>query len=258
MKRFMLVLFAVMAFMTGCQKDASQMLDKIAQLEKRIELLEKKLQGPAQAQKPEEQTTAYNLPVGSSYVLGNPNAPITITKFTDFQCPFCARAHESFVEKVVEDPQLKDKVKVVFKHFPLSFHKQARPASKASLAAGEQGNDCFWQMTKKLYAGQRDLSEENFKKWASEVKCKQGAVEKPLNVEKFLSDYKNNDAKYEQMIKEDTELGMNKADVRGTPSFFVNGWKLGQRNVEAVKEIITQKNLIAGGLPHTAPNAPHN
>lgn len=247
----LLVFFALgLVFTVGCQKKDNQLLDRITKLEQRIDVLEKRLSAApgAQQQAQAEQTSAYDLPVGQSYVMGNPNAPITLVKFSDYQCPFCQRAHETFVEKIFEDPQLKDKVKVVFKHFPLSFHKNAKPASKAALAAGEQGHDCFWQMTKKLYSGQRELTDENYKKWAKEVKCthSDGKVA-ALDVAKFEKDYKNNDEKYEKMIKDDMDMGMNKAGVRGTPSFFLNGWKMSQRSVDAIKQMIQEKGMLAGG-----------
>jgi protein-disulfide isomerase len=234
-------------------------VERIAKLEQRIELLEKRISATPSPQQPSaqaEQTQAYDIPIGNSYVWGNPDAPITLIKFSDYQCPFCDKAHATFVEKIFDDPQLKDKVKVIFKHFPLSFHKNARPASKAALAAGEQGHDCFWQMTKKLYSGQRELTEENYKKWAKEIKCTQkNGVVAQLDAAKFWSDYTSKDAEYEKMIKDDIDLGMNKANVRGTPTFFLNGWKLGQRSVEAVKQMIEEKGLIAGGLGNrAAPN----
>lgn len=252
MKRFILVCGAGLLLGFGCQKNNTQLTERLAKLEQRLDVVEKRLSAaPAQQQPPaqQEQNQAYNLPVGTSYVWGNPDAPITLTKFSDYQCPFCNRAHETFVEKLFEDPQLKDKVKVVFKHFPLSFHKNARAASKAALAAGEQGHDCFWAMTKKLYTGQRELTDENYKKWAKEVKCKlKSGTEGPLDANKFWADYTGKDAVYEKMIQEDMDLGMKVASVRGTPSFFLNGWKLGQRSVEAVKQLIEDKKLIAGGL----------
>lgn len=259
MKRLIISVGLGLLFAAGCQKNNKEVAEQIAKLEQRIEALEKRLSaapGGQQGQAQAEQTQAFDLPIGTSYVKGNPNAPITLVKFSDYQCPFCFRAQETFVDKIFDDPQLKDKVKVVYKHFPLSFHKQARPASKAALAAGEQGSDCFWAMTNKLYAGQRELTEDNFKKWAKEVKCtqKDGKVA-PLNVAKFESDYKNKDADYERMIKEDMDLGMNKAGVRGTPSFFLNGWKLGQRSVEAVKQMIQEKGMVAGGLGGAAPSS---
>lgn len=245
MKRIVYSSALVLLFSMGCQKTNQQLVERIAQLEKRIEVLEKRLSAaPAQPPAATEQTAAYDIPVGQSYVSGNPTAALTLAVFSDYQCPFCSQAHDNLVTKVLEDPELKDKVKVVFKHFPLSFHKMAKPASKAALAAGEQGSDCFWALTKKLYAGQRELTDDNFKKWASETTCKKtdGSNGK-LDAAKFWTDYTTKDADYEKAIQADVELGMNKAQVRGTPAFYVNGWKLGQRSVESVKQLIKEKNL---------------
>ena len=135
----------------------------------------------------------------------------------------------------------------MFKHFPLSFHKAARPASKAALAAGEQGHDCFWEMTKKLYGGQKDLTDENFKKWAKEVKCVKasGGVATALDANKFWSDFTTKDADYEKMIEDDMKVA-TAANIRGTPTFLLNGWKLNQRSVEAVKQLIEEKGMLAG------------
>lgn len=251
MKKLVFFSSAILLLGFGCQKNNQQVTDRIAKLEQRIELLEKRLsaaptpqQPPAQA----EQTQAFDLPVGESFVWGNPNAPLTLVQFSDYQCPFCSRAHDTFVEKIFEDPELKDKVKVVFKHFPLSFHKNARMASEAALAAGLQGHDCFWQMTKKLYAGQRELTDDNFKKWSKEVKCTlQNGTVAQLDANKFWSDYTGKKAVFEKMIKDDMDLGMNKAGVRGTPTYYLNGWKLGQRSIEEIKKVAADKNLVKPG-----------
>jgi protein-disulfide isomerase len=247
MKRYLLPATLVILFSFGCQKKSNeQLVERLTKLEKQVEALEKRpVAAPTPQQAQAEQAQAYDIPVGSSYVLGNPNAPITLVEFTDFQCPFCHKAHESFVDKIKEDPELKDKVKVVLKHYPLSFHKEARGASKAALAAGLQGDSCFWEMSKVLFNNQRELNDENYKKWAKEVKCthKNGKVA-ALDFARFESDLKSKDAEFEKIIKEDMELGMSKANVRGTPSFFLNGWQLrGQRSVEALKEMIKTKGM---------------
>jgi protein-disulfide isomerase len=247
MKKLGFLSVAILFLGLSCQKKDTQTTEVIAKLEERIAALEKRLTAAPQAKPPqavEEQSAAYDLPVGKSYVAGNPNATITLVKFSDYQCPFCLRAHESFVEEVLKDPELSGKVKVVFKHFPLSFHKNAKSASKAALAAGEQGSDCFWKMTKELYVGQKELTEENYKKWAKQIKCTNAkGVVTALDTNKFWNDYQKNDAKYEAMIQEDMDLGMKSANVRGTPSFFVNGWKLGSRSVQGIKQLIQEKGL---------------
>ncbi|MDH5639143.1 MAG: thioredoxin domain-containing protein, partial [Nitrospinota bacterium] len=70
---------------------------------------------------------------------GNPNGKITIVEFSDFQCPYCAQSVHT-----INQVQKKygDKVRIAYKHFPLSNHASARAAAKASLAAEKQGK--FW------------------------------------------------------------------------------------------------------------------
>lgn len=220
----------------GCNKDSSPgMADKLDALEKRIAELEKRPAFPQRPPAPPAQATAYVLPIGQSHVLGNKEAPVTITVFSDFQCPFCAKI-DPILEQAMKDPELKDKINVVFKHFPLSFHKEAKPASKAALAAGEQGSDKFWKMSEAIFKNQASLTTDNFTKWAKEI---------GLNVPKFTKDLKDNDAKYEEVIKADTELGIKVANVRGTPSLFVGGWELRERSVDGVKNVIREKKLIS-------------
>ena len=67
------------------------------------------------------------------------------------------------LKQLIKDPEVGSRVKVVFKHFPLGFHKQAEPASRASIAAMKQGK--FWEFHDKCFANQRALTEENFKKF---------------------------------------------------------------------------------------------
>jgi protein-disulfide isomerase len=240
MKKSIVSLAALAVFALGCQPPpaggSKELAERIEKLEKKVESLEKR---PAAAaaparQEPPAQTAAYKIPVGDSAILGAKDAKVNVTVFTDYQCPFCARV-DPMLQEVVKDPELKGKVNVVFKHFPLSFHKEAKPASKAALAAKEQGEDYFWKMSEKLYANQRALTDENFSVWAKEI---------GIDVNKFEADFKNNDAKYEAMINDDMKVGTTEAKVRGTPSIFVNGWELRQRSVDGVKEMIKDKKML--------------
>lgn len=220
----------------GCKNaDNTKLTEKIENMEKRIAALEARPSAPQRPQAPAAQESAYALPIGTSHVMGNKSAPVTVTVFSDYQCGFCAKI-DPILSAIVKDPELKDKVNVVMKHFPLSFHKDAKPAAKAALAAGEQGTDKYWAMSEKLFQNQSQLTAENFTKWAKEL---------GLNVAKFTKDLKDNDAKYEEVMKNDTELGIKVANVRGTPSIYVGGWLLGERSVDAVKNMIREKKLIS-------------
>lgn len=160
--------------------------------------------------------------VGSSPVRGNPNAPITIIEFSDFQCPFCARGAATMDEIAKE---YGDKVKIAFKHLPLPFHEQATPAAKASIAAHKQGK--FWEMHDLLFKNQQELGTEAYEKFAKEL---------GLNMEKFRKDM--NSEETAKAVEADAALAAS-LDVRGTPGFFVNGVQVkGARPVGDFKKII--------------------
>jgi protein-disulfide isomerase len=233
-----IISLALVGALAACQPPggggSKELVERIEKLEKKVEALEKKPAGrPAQAEQP-PQTEAYKIPVGDSPILGKKDAKINVVIFSDYQCPFCSRVDPTLRE-IVKDPELAAKVNVVFKQFPLSFHKDAKPAAKAALAAKDMGGDeKFWAMSEKLYANQRALTPENFVVWAKEI---------GLDGAKFEKNLKDNDAKYEAIVTADTELGQKAAKVRGTPSIFVNGWELRQRSVDGVKAIVKEKNL---------------
>lgn len=137
---------------------------------------------------------------------GPENAPVTIVEFTDFQCPFCARALPT-IEQIHEE--YGDKVRIVFRNFPLEFHANAQKAAEAAQCARDQGK--FWEMHNVLFAHQKALSPEDLHSYAKEL---------GLDTEKF-----------NQCLDSGEKAGMVKADaaegsslgVTGTPAFFING-----------------------------------
>jgi protein-disulfide isomerase len=239
MKKIYLSVALAIVAAAACQPPGGgdkALAERIEKLEKKVESLEKRPAGPAARPEAPPQTVAYKIPGGISPVLGDKGAKVELTLFSDYQCPFCSRV-DPFLYEVVKDPELAKQVKVVFKQFPLGFHKDARPAAKAALAARDLGGDkAFWDMSAKLYSDQKALTPDNFKKWAGEV---------GLNVSKFEQTMKDNDSKYEAEITADTNLGTTEAKVRGTPSLFLGGWELKDRTVNGVKAMLKDKNLGA-------------
>jgi protein-disulfide isomerase len=199
---------------------------RIAALEGQVNVLQQQLKpgannAAAQQMPPaEDSNEVYDIPVGWSAVRGNKNAPVTIVEFVDFQCPFCARFHEPIVQVMKAYPQ---DVRYILKNFPLSFHQQARPAAKAALAAGEQGK--YYEMADLILENNRVLSDETFEKLAGEI---------GLDVKKFMDDYKNKDAQWEKIIESDMDLG-RLVNVRGTPTFYLNGKKTQARDFNSLK-----------------------
>src|SRR5436309_877262 len=95
---------------------------------------------------------------------GGTKAPVTIIEFSDYQCPFCGRA-ESTVDEVMK--HYGNKVRLVYRDFPLPMHPQARPASEAASCANAQGK--FWEYHATLFANQTALGEDQLKEYAKNV-----------------------------------------------------------------------------------------
>lgn len=146
-------------------------------------------------------------PNDSGRIEGDPNAPITILEFGDYECPFCGRA-EPTVEAVMK--KYKGKVKLAFRDYPLSaIHPFADEAAEASRCAEAQHK--FWPMHDAMYADQSKLSEDDLIKTAARL---------GMNKETFSACLKAKP--YKESIQRDLEAGQ-KAGVDGTPAFFING-----------------------------------
>lgn len=166
---------------------------------------------PSQPNNPADQGGKVEVAVNDQdNIRGNKNAPITIVEFSDYQCPFCARFHETMLTVMKNYP---DKVRWVFKHFPLdSIHPYARKAAEAAECAGEQNK--FWEYTDNIYANQASLNTDYLS-----VAAKQAG----LNINKFDSCLAS--GKFSNKVNADFQQGQN-IGVRGTPGNFINGQSL--------------------------------
>jgi protein-disulfide isomerase len=153
---------------------------------------------------------------------GPANAPITIVEFSDFQCPFCSRVNPTLAQ--VRE-KYGDKVRIVFRQYPLPFHQQAAKAAEASLCANDQGK--FWEMHDALFANQQALQVEQLKAQATQL---------GLKAEEFNSCLDS--GKHAAAVQADLKEG-SAAGVNGTPAMFINGRFLsGAVPFEQVAEII--------------------
>ena len=163
---------------------------------------------------------------------GPKDAKVTIVEYSDFQCPFCARVYTT-LEGVLKD--YGDKVRLVFKNFPLSsIHPWAEDGAIASECAFQQGNDKFWAMYDGLFTQQSQITKDNLKDKASEIA--KGAGMDVAKLQECLDGKKSADA-----VKAD-ESEASALGVNSTPTFFINGRRLsGAQTPEGFKQLIDQE-----------------
>ena len=166
----------------------------------------------------------------SDWTKGNKESKTVLIEYSDFQCPACA-AYHPIVRQVMDN--FSDKVVFVYRHFPLSQHKNAELAAISAEAAGQRGK--FWEMHDEIFNNQKEWSEnsnakELFIKYAGNI---------GLNVEQFKLDIEIKELK--DKVKRDLNSGIS-AGVNSTPTFFLNAKKISPTSYEDFKNIIEQSN----------------
>jgi len=152
---------------------------------------------------------------------GPADAPVTIIEFSDYQCPFCRRAEPTIKEVLARYP---DKVRFVYRHFPLEMHPRARPAAEAAECAAEQGR--FWEFHEKVFSGS-GFEESDFERYVVEI---------GIDPAKWKSC--RDEGRSKAKVDADFAAGQA-AGVTGTPAFFVNGIMIsGARPVDAFTKVI--------------------
>lgn len=141
------------------------------------------------------------------HVAGNPDAPITLVEYGDFECPFCRLAAPVVAAARRE---LGDSLRVAFRHFPLGeIHPHARVAAQAAEAAAAQGR--FWEMHDMLFDHQHALNEADLIGYAKTL---------GLDTRRFVREL--HEEVHARRVSDDFRQGVL-SGVNGTPTFFVNG-----------------------------------
>ncbi len=143
--------------------------------------------------------------IKTGYLRGNKKAPVILLEFSDYQCPFCGRVQPT-ISRLLND--YKDKVAFGYRHFPLSFHKDADEAAIATECAREQ--DKFLELHLLLFERQKAQKSSDLKKYAREVN-----VSSPEKFDKCLDS-----EKFRELVEQDISDG-SKLGISGTPGFLV-------------------------------------
>jgi protein-disulfide isomerase len=163
------------------------------------------------------------------YIRGNPNAPITIVEYSDFECPFCGQFHPTVQQALAE---YGDQVRWVYRHFPLTqIHPAAVPSAEASECVAEQkGSEGFWQFVDVMFENQRNLGPALYRQEAQKI---------GVNIAQFDNCVATN--KYAEKVQADQASG-TALGVSGTPGSFVNDTPLrGALPYASLKSIIDKE-----------------
>lgn len=225
----LIVILVLFAFLTGT------LWTKVRTLEKKKEV------PPAASPEIQQQEEAKPVVLGVSEqaeiiknapgVKGPESAKVTIVEFSEFECPYCQKYVLDTYFQIQKDYD--DKIRYVFRNYPLPFHTKAQITSEAAWCAADQGK--FWEYHDKLFAD-KDT-------WLSQTDPKETLV--GFATQLGLDGVKFRDClttgKYTQPVKNDMALGQ-KYGVSGTPSFFINGRLLvGAQPFSAFKTIIDEE-----------------
>ena len=237
----MVIIVAVAAFFAGSYF-SNLNSDTVTQsdLDSAIAKLESKI---ASIQSPSGQPSQpIKISVDNDPVRGNPDAPITIIEFSDFQCPFCARFHVQTLPSILEEYIDTGKVNLVYRDFPIqSIHPNALPAAVAAECANEQGK--YWQYHDTLFERQNSWSKldtgsviSTFSQYATDIGLEQQQFDSCLGSGKYL-----------QEVQQDLNDGRT-YDITGTPGFFIGNDDIGFVKIDGAQPFESFKKVIDSQL----------
>ncbi len=170
-------------------------------------------------------------------MMGNPNAPVTIIEFADFECPFCARAFSTL--ETMAHTKYKDKIRVIYKNYPLNSHPWAIRAAQGAECARLQNPEAFWDFARDYYSNQGSITVKNIDDHIH-------ATAKRLNLDiptlNACLAGKAAPARIDQDQKDGEAVG-----VTSTPTLFVNGVRIVGLPEEKAFDWLIQQQLDASG-----------
>ena len=191
-----------------------------------IRMLLERLTTPQQQPQAPPQPTTGRVTNLKGYVLGRPDAPLTMVEFTDLQCPFCRQFAITSFDEIKKNWIDTGKLRYISRDFPLDFHAQAMPAARAARCAGEQGK--FWELRMALMKNANLLTADYIAKTAADLKLDTKAFAACAASTKY-------DAEIQAEMQEGARLG-----VGGTPTFI-----MGRTTATAV-----EGPMLVGALPY--------
>ena len=183
----------------------------------------------------------FEYPSPDGQAIGDPEAPVLIQEFGDFQCPFCRRFHDETLPRIVDEYVRTGQVSFVYVHFPVVDSndpgQESHAAAAASVCAGWQNR--FWDYHDVLFANQTAENRGDF----TDARLRAMAEELGLDLVDFDGCYDSQDPL--DVVAADTDLA-RQSGLNATPSFLINGQPLiGAQPYEAFQQAI--EAALGGG-----------
>lgn len=175
---------------------------------------------------------AISLPAGLWYK-GDPNAPVKVVEYADFQCPSCASFNSIYEESITRNYVETGRVQFIYHEFPLQQHANALPAAEAARCAGDQSK--FWQMHDTLFAKQTEWENDGnaasrFAGYAAALGMDRAAFEGCMASDKHLASVN------------EAGTASQTANIQATPTFYVNGKKADASTLKQAIDAALQGN----------------
>jgi protein-disulfide isomerase len=185
----------------------------------------KDVQVAQKAQPRQAPTVDMDALIDDDSIKGDKDAPVTIVEFSDYECPFCARFYSQTYGQIDEEYIKTGKVKLVYRDFPLSFHRNAQKAAEAAECAGEQ--DKYYEMHDKLFEDGVTGGVSAFKQYASDLELDTNDFNDCLDSGEMAGE-----------VTKDFQDGQV-VGITGTPGFIINGQLVsGAQPFSAFKQVI--------------------
>lgn len=176
-------------------------------------------------------------------VRGNPDAPVTIVEFSDFECPYCSRAFRTVEEVLAKYP---NDVNFVYLNFPLDNHPWAMPAAVAALCAAEQDDQAFWTLHDGYFRNQQTITPANVIDVSREFLTEENSA---IDMEAWANCSSNPGTESYAAAMSSVRSAMTKGSsygVSGTPGFFINGLFVnGAQPIETFDAVIAEMLQIS-------------
>ena len=166
----------------------------------------------------------HEIEAGVDHTIGSPDAPVTLVKYSDFQCSFCRDG--AIVLEEVRDQFSEDELQFVYRHSPFLTH--AFDAARASEAAARQG--AFWEMHDALFI--------NFDEWSDSTNARSIFEELAADIGLDVDQYNEDFTDVSSRVERDVQI-RNQLEVTGTPTYFINGERIDNPvSLEAFVEVL--------------------